>query len=66
MTPKNEHVGRIARSQAQQISPAMDNENKLLFNQALELVPLCIIVNGKGNYDYQLKIVGKDNCQILS
>ena len=44
----------------------MDNKNKLLFNQALELVPLCIIVDCTGNYNYRLKIVGKDNRQILS
>ena len=66
VTPKNEHVGRIARSQAQQIAPAMDNGNKQLLSLALELVPLCIIVDCTGNYNYQLKIVGKDNRKLLS
>ena len=66
VTPENEHVGRIARSQAQQIAPAMDNGNKQLLSLALELVPLCIIVDCTGNYEYRLKIVGKDNRQLLS
>ena len=66
VTPKNKHVGRIARSQAQQIAPAMDKGNKQLLSLALELVPLCIIVDCTGNYEYQLKIVGKDNRQLLS
>ena len=66
MTFNNKHVGRIAYSQAQQISPVMDMENERLSKQALVLLPLCRIVDCTGTHTYLLEIVGKDNRQLLS
>ena len=66
VTLKNKHVGRIDRSQAQQISPVVDIENKQLSSQALVLVPLCRIVDCTNDYTHRLEIVGKDNRQLLS
>ena len=66
VTFNNKHVGRIAYSQAQQISPVMDMENERLSKQALVLLPLCRIVECTGTHTYLLEIVGKDNRQLLS
>lgn len=66
VTFNNKHVGRIAYSQAQQISPVMDMENERLSKQALVLLPLCRIVDCTGTHTYLLEIVGKDNRQLLS
>ena len=66
VTFNNKHVGRIAYSQAQLISPVMDMENKRLSKQALVLLPLCRIVDCTGTHTYLLEIVGKDNRQLLS
>ena len=66
VTPQYEHIGRIAFDQAQQISPAMDDENKQLLSEGLALLPLCKIVDCTGDYVYRLEIVGKDNRQLLS
>ena len=66
VTPQYEHIGRIAFDQAQQISPAMDDENKQLLSEGLALLPLCKIVDCTGDYIYRMEIVGKDNRQLLS
>ena len=66
VTFNNKHVGRIAYSQAQLISPVMDMENERLSKQALVLLPLCRIVDCTGTHTYRLEIVGKDNRQLLS
>ena len=66
VTFNNKHVGRIAYSQAQLISPVMDMENERLSKQALVLLPLCRIVDCTGTHTYLLEIVGKDNRQLLS
>ena len=66
MNFKNKHVGWIAYSQAQLISPVMDMENERLSKQALVLLPLCRIVDCTGTHTYLLEIVGKDNRQLLS
>ena len=66
VTFNNKHVGRIAYSQAQQISPVMDMENERLSKQALVLLPLCRIEDCTGTHTYLLEIVGKDNRQLLS